>query len=321
MKLAKTTLALAILLAIPQMRALAADAQTPSARDSQVDRKGGVQSYAQYLVDSYARRHAELVGIELHAALPGGQSTIVASRTPELVGTPSSPEDVAVFRTGRAMVEINRKGDQNVEVTLPLFDIARRPIGIAELTFPYVPGTDEDALLHQAAQYRNDLSRRILDPESLTAPMQLDERIPTESYAQFLIDDALEQYPGVEVLALHARTAKVAGYPIIASNIGRYGKAAEPGDLAVIESGTPHGAVDARGARYEWKVPVKDAVGTTIGVLAVVFPYSSRTDPEALRTQAERIADRLRSRISIASGLDAPYAAAGVAPRSDAIKE
>lgn len=42
MKLAKTTLALAILLAIPQMRALAADAQTPSARDSQVDRKGGV---------------------------------------------------------------------------------------------------------------------------------------------------------------------------------------------------------------------------------------------------------------------------------------
>lgn len=88
MKLAKTTLALAILLAIPQMRALVADAQTPSARDSQVDRKGGVQSYAQYLVDSYARRHAELVGIELHAALPGGQSTIVASRTPALVGTP-----------------------------------------------------------------------------------------------------------------------------------------------------------------------------------------------------------------------------------------
>jgi len=322
MKLAKTTLALAILLAFPQVRAQAADAQAPNAQDSRADRKDGAQTYAQYLVDSYARLHPQLVGIELHAMLPGAsQSTVVASRTPALVGTPSGPEDEAVFRTGRALVEINRKGDQNVEVTLPLFDIARRPIGIAELTFPYVPGTDEDALLREAAQYRNDLSRRILDPESLTAPMQLDERIPTESYAQFLIDDALERYPGVEVLALHARTAKVSGYPIIASNIGRYGKPAEPGDLAVIESGTPHGAVDARGARYEWKVPVKDAVGTTIGVLAVVFPYSSRTDPEELRKQAERIASGLRERISIASGLDAPYAAAGVAPRSDVMKE
>ena len=81
MKLAKTTLALAILLAIPQMRALAADAQTPSARDSQVDRKGGVQSYAQYLVDSYARRHAELVGIELHAATNTHQADMTGRAT------------------------------------------------------------------------------------------------------------------------------------------------------------------------------------------------------------------------------------------------
>ena len=43
MKLAKTTLALAILLAIPQMRALAADAQASSAQDSRVDRKDGAQ--------------------------------------------------------------------------------------------------------------------------------------------------------------------------------------------------------------------------------------------------------------------------------------
>ncbi len=220
------------------------------------------------------------------------------------------------------MGEINRKGDLNAEVALPLFDIFRRPIGTVKLTFPYVAGTDEDALIRQAAQYRNALSRRILDPESLSAPTQLDERISTQTYAQFLIDDTLAQHPEVEVLALHARTPKTAGdYPIVASNVGRFGKPAEAGDLAVIESGKPHGAADARGARYEWKMPVADASGTTIGVLAVVFPYSARTDPEDLRKQAERIAAAVRERIPAADRLDGPYPATRTAERNDAMRE
>ncbi len=101
MKLAKTTLALAILLAFPLVRAQAADAQASSAQDSQVDRKGGSYTYAQYLVDSFARLHPQLAGIDLHTTPPGAsQSTIVASKTPELVGTPSSAEDVAVGPIG-----------------------------------------------------------------------------------------------------------------------------------------------------------------------------------------------------------------------------
>lgn len=323
MKLAKTTLAVAILLAFPLARAQATDTHASSVQDSQVNRKGDSQPYAQYLVDSFARLHPQLVGIDLHAVLPGAsQSAIVASKTPERVGTASGADEVAVFRTGHARVEINLRADLNADVSLPLFDIFRHAIGTVKLTFPYVAGTDEEALVEQAAQYRNELSRRILDPESLTAPTQLDERVATHTYAQFLIDDTLAKFPEVEVLALHARTPKTSGgYPIVASNIGRYGKPAEAGDLAVVESGKPHGAVDPRGARYEWKVPVADTTGTTIGVLAVVFPYTTRTDPASLQQQAERIAANIGGRISPANGLDAPYPATRTPERNDAIKE
>jgi len=323
MKSAKTTLALAVMLAFPLAQAQAAVDPVPSQQDRRVDPKGDSYTYAQYLVDSFAKLHPQLTGIELHATLPGAsRMTIVASNTPALIGTPSGADEIAVFRTGSARVDVNRRGDQNADVVLPLFDIFRGVIGTVKLTFPYVAGTDEEALLGQAAQYRNELSRRLLDPESLTAPAQLDTRISTQTYAQFLIDDTLAQHPEVEVLALHARTPKTSGgYPIVASNVGRYGKPAEAGDLAVIESGKPHGAADPRGARYEWKLPLADATGTTIGVLAIVFPFTAQTNPEALQKQAERIASSMHERIASADQLDGPYPVTRGAERGDAVKE
>ena len=321
MKEVKTTLALAILLAFPMVQAQTAPA--PGTQDSQSAQPGAASAYAQHLVESMARLHPELLEIDLHATLPGAsQSTIVAAKSPARAGRPSDADDIAVVRSGQARVEINRKGDQNVEVEVPLFDIFKQAIGSVEFTFPYVPGTDEAALVKQAAQYRDELSRRILDPESLAAPAQLDPRIPTRTYAQFLIDDALARHPEVEVLALHARTPRTSGaYPIIASNIGRIGKPAEPGDTAVIEGGKPHGAVDARGARYEWKVPIADARGTILGALAVVFPYTAQSDPDSLQRQAERIGAELRRRIASADKLDDPYPAVQPGARIDAIDE
>jgi TonB-dependent siderophore receptor len=317
----KTTIALAILLAFPMVHAQTAPA--PGTQDSVSAQSGATSSYAQYLVDGTARLHPGLLDIDLHATLPGAsQSTIVAAKSPARVGRPSDPDDIAVIRSGQARVEINRKGDQNVEVEVPLFDIFKQAIGSVEFTFPYVAGTDEAALVKQAAQYRDEVSRRILDLDSLAAPAQLDPGIPTQTYAQFLIDDALARHPEVEVLALHARTPRTAGgYPIIASNIGRFGKPAEAGDMAVIESGKPHGALDARGARYEWKVAIADAGGKILGALAVVFPYTAQSDPDTLQRQALKIAAELRPRIASLDALDGPYPTVQPGARVEAIEE
>jgi iron complex outermembrane receptor protein len=318
----QTTLAVAILLAFPIVQAQTVT--TPPATSEGAPRQAGPSTtYAQYLLDSVARLHPELLGIDMHATLPGAaQSTIVASSIPARVGRPSDPDDIAVFKAGQPRIEINRRGDQNVEVELPLFDIFKHVIGTVELTFRYVAGTDEQALLKVAADYRDELSRRILDFDSLAAPAQLDPAIPTHRYAQYLVDQALEKYPGVEVLALHARLSETSeGYPIIASNIGRIGKPAEPGDMAVIESGVPHGAVDARGSRYEWKVPLTDAGGTKLGVLAVVFPYTRRSDPEVLKQRAERIAAELRQQITGIDRLSDPYPVVPSTVRQEAIGE
>src|SRR5436305_854206 len=86
MKKVKTTLALAIVLAFPMVHAQTATGQVPGSQDIQSDRTSGALSYAQHLVDSMAKLHPELLGIDLHATLPGAaQSAILASRMPARV--------------------------------------------------------------------------------------------------------------------------------------------------------------------------------------------------------------------------------------------
>ncbi|BAL27204.1 TonB-dependent siderophore receptor [Azoarcus sp. KH32C] len=284
---------------------------------------GAAPKYAQHLVEAMSALHPELIEIDVHATPPGAtRSMIVAARSAARVGRPSDADDIGVFKTGEPRVAINRRGNQNVEVELPLFDVYKQAIGVVKFAFPYPPGTDEAALVKKAGQYRDEMSRRILDVTSLFDPAQLDPRVPTRSYAQYLIDDALAKHPEVEVLALHARTPKSgADYPIIASNIGRFGKPADAADRAVITSGKPHAGADVRGARFEAKVPLQDASGATLGALAVIFTYSAPRDDKNLQQQAEKIAAELRSRIASAANLDDPYPATQPTASTNPIEE
>lgn len=267
-------------------------------------------SYAQYLVDTMRALHPELVSIDVHMLRPGARQGVIAGSTVrDRLGRASDADDIAVAVSGEPRVEINRRGDQNVEVELALFDIYREVIGAVELTFAYPPGTDQDALIRKAAQYRDDMSRRILDAQSLADATQVDPRIPTRSYAQFLVDDTLARHPEIEVFTIHANTPGAKDYPIIASNIGRFGKAGDPTDPEVIATGTPRGAADARGARYEEKLPLKDASGATVGVAVVIFPYGPTSNRATVDAQAQRIVSDLQPRIANAEALVQPYPA------------
>jgi TonB-dependent siderophore receptor len=320
----KTALALAVLAAFPLARAQTTEApqtlQSPGVRQAA---PSAAASYAQTLVESIAATHPELIEIDLHATPPGAtQGAIIAANSPARIGRTDDAVAIAVFRSGEPRIEINRRGDGKVDVQLPLFDIFRQTIGTVAFTFPYPPETDADALVRKGGQYRDEMSRRILDARNLFEPAQLDPRIPLRSYAQFLVDDVLRRHRGVEVIALHARTPKTGtDYPIVASNIGRIGRPADEGDLAVIRSGQPYGKADERGARFEVKVPVKDASGAIVGALGIVFPLGEIAGTEALQRRAETIAAELGQRIASAAQLEGSYPATALAKQPDAIEE
>ncbi len=123
---------------------------------------GPGKTYAQALVDATVARHPELLELDLHAKPPGSRrSVIVAAKSADRVGHVSDPDDLEVARTGTSRVEINKVGDYNVEIELPLFDDHRHVIGSVEMTFPYVAGFDREALIKQADAIRNELRKLI----------------------------------------------------------------------------------------------------------------------------------------------------------------
>jgi iron complex outermembrane receptor protein len=266
-------------------------------------------SYAQYLVDSTAAKHPELMQLEVRTLTPGTTTgSVIAARRGDRIGQPLDSVDLEVIKTGEASVETNPHGDQTVLARVPLVDINRVVVGDAVFTFPYLPGSgmDEDALKRAAQKIGDEMSRRILEPASLADPVRFDSRIPVDSYAQGLVDEALARHPDIEILAVHARFPVEGGtaYPIVASNIGRIGKPADAADLEVISSGNPRVSADPKGRRIEAKLPLRDARGTTIGALAVVYPWKLGTDGDAIRQRAEKIRDELAGAIS---GIEALY--------------
>ena len=125
-----TVLALAMLAAFTQASAQATSTAAVAPASSQ----------AQAIVDRLARDFPELLEIDLHAMSPTtGRSEIVAARSAARIGNPTDPDDAAVIKTGEPFVEVNSRGDQNVEVHLALYDARRRIVCMLELTFP-LPG-------------------------------------------------------------------------------------------------------------------------------------------------------------------------------------
>ena len=119
-------------------------------------------NHAQELVDRTLARHPDLLDIELHAVRPGAtESTIVAGKRPERIGRKSRDFEVAVARSGIGFVEINKAGDANVEVQIPLLDAAGRTLGSVEVKFrcPSGSGLDESQLRRAAESVRDEMER------------------------------------------------------------------------------------------------------------------------------------------------------------------
>lgn len=116
--------------------------------------------------------------------------------------------------------------------------------------------------------------------------------------AQQLVDETLARHPEMATLVMHVMPPDGSDNIIIASNIGRIGKKADEDDMRVIETGKPNLEANKAGDRFGVELVFQDSSGTTIGALAVGFPYKSGDDTAVLQKKAEQIRDELRSRVS-----------------------
>lgn len=136
--------------------------------------------------------------------------------------------------------------------------------------------------------------------------LPLSAQMPDRIVAQQLVEEALAKHPEMATLVMHVTPPDGSDNIIIASNIGRIGKKADADDMRVIETGQPNLEANKAGDRFGVELVFQDSSGTTIGALAVGFPYKSGDDTSVLQKKAEQIRDELRSRIPTRAKLFEP---------------
>ncbi len=140
---------------------------------------------------------------------------------------------------------------------------------------------------------------------------QTDQNAKANNYAQQLIDEQVAKHPEIVIMAIHAKSATDAQYPIVAwfgptGGKVRMGKKADEDDMRVVNKGTENLEVNATGDRFEVELPLQDVNRKTIGALAVVYPYKKGDDKADLKRKAEQIRDEMRPKISSADKLTEP---------------
>src|SRR6202521_5383555 len=131
----------------------------------------------------------------------------------------------------------------------------------------------------------------------------LHAQLNVKSYGQELVDQVAVINPGLLVIVLHVSPPNVPTYPIIASNMGRIGKAADDDDMRVITTEKTNLEIAHGGKRFEVELVLRDVAGTNLGALGLVFPYKNGDDKKALEKKAIGIRDWLAKRILNAANL------------------
>jgi hypothetical protein len=256
-----------------------------------------------------SKTNPELSGAAIIAAAPkSSTSVVVASTEAERAGAAADPADLAVIESGTTATASASGGARRV-VRLPLHDVSGDTVGALRLSFAPGGAADGPALAQTAVRIRDHLARRISHAGNLFDPYPYEPDAPSaNTRAQQLVDEFLDKYPQIEIMAIHA-TPPESDYNIIAgSNIGRIGKKADNDDMRCVFTGKPNLEVNSTGKRFESEMQLHDRTGKVIGALGVVFAFKSGADKQALHAQAERIRVELEKRIPDAASLFEPAA-------------
>jgi DNA-binding beta-propeller fold protein YncE len=247
-----------------------------------------------------------VLGAAISATAPKAAAAVVVAATePATVGAPADPADLAASRNGATTAVPNAAGDR-LEVRLPLRDVSGDTVGALRLSYTYRAGADRTALERNAEGIRDRLHRRISHAGNLFDPYPYEPGAPSNTYAQQLVDEFIDRYPDIEVLAIHV-TPPDSDYNIIAgSNIGRLGKKADNDDMRCVFTGKPNLEVNSTGKRFESELQLHDRAGNVIGAVGIVVAYKNGDDKRALHARAEKVAAELEKRIPDSASLFGP---------------
>jgi hypothetical protein len=117
------------------------------------------------------------------------------------------------------------------------------------------------------------------------------------TFAQKLVDQELAKHSDIVILVFHVISKDGSDYPIIASNIGRYGKKADEDDLRVIHTAKPNLEVNATGNHFEVEMQLHDKAKKTLGAIAVVYNYKNGDNKDALHKSAEMVRAEVEKQI------------------------
>ena len=129
------------------------------------------------------------------------------------------------------------------------------------------------------------------------APTQAQSPVSAKIYAQELVDRTVAQHPDLRAATVYAAPPKTTDTTIIASNLGRIGKAAGADDLDVISSDKTRVVANGGHKRIEIELPLHDVGGQTVGALDLVWLYPPGKNREEFEKKANAIRDVLSRRI------------------------
>jgi hypothetical protein len=260
-------------------------------------------TYAGKLIDEATRGNPQVLAAVISATPPKGKAAVVVAATDRAaVGSAADPADLTASANGTTTGAPSATGDR-LDVRLPLHDVSGDTVGALRLTYAYQAGADRAALERSAEAIRDRLHRRISHAGNLFDPVPYEPDAPTSTYAQKLVDEFLDRYPDIEIMAIHA-TPPESDYNIIAgSNIGRLGKKADNDDMRCVFTGKPNLEINSTGKRFESEMQLHDRTGNVIGALGVVYAYHKGADKEALHARAEVVRKELEKRIPDAASL------------------
>jgi hypothetical protein len=262
--------------------------------------------YAGALLEDFARGEPKLLAAAIIATPPKAAGPVVAAATDRtLVGTPAEATDIAAIKA-RSTTSTPSADGSRVDIRLPLQDVSGDPAGVLHLTYTYRAGEDRAALERAASALRDRLHRRISHAGNLFDPYPYEPDAPSHTYAQKLVDEFLDRYRDIEIMAIHATAPESDYNVIVGSNIGRLGKKADNDDMRCVFTGKPNLEVNSTGKRFESEMQLHDRAGNVIGAVGVVYAYTKDSDKEALHTRAEALRKELEKKIPDAAALFGP---------------
>lgn len=261
------------------------------------------KNYAQQLVEETLAMHPDIAILAMHVTPPKQSDNVIIASNIGRIGKKADADDMNVVNAGKTNLEVNKAGD-HFEVELPLQDVTGDRIGALSVVYPYKAGDDKAALEKRAEAVRDQLGRKISNIGNLAQPYQFDPAVPTNTYAQQLVDQAMAAHPRLLILMLHIVPPGMSTNVVVGSSIGRFGKAADSDDMRAINTGIPN--LEVNGNRFEVETRLLDVSGKTLGAVGIVLPYKPGDDKAALKREGFAIRDELRARISSLATLMQP---------------